>query len=192
MHSTNACDAFRAFLSAGEGRRASISDAVSPVLPSGSNLTRAGKRWGSRGRPSAVRSQGWRASSVNRLRAQDAYGRADRGGAGKIPWRPPLHQLGTNRVNRARFLSLRPVRQTRRDGERETRKSPANQAKKPCLQGLQTRLFEWSGRESNPRPLHCERSALPTELPPRFATGATGPDTARPRGGSHCRRRLSG
>src|SRR5262245_1677608 len=25
----------------------------------------------------------------------------------------------------------------------------------------------WSGRESNPRPLHCERSALPTELPPR-------------------------
>src|SRR5688572_22908207 len=26
---------------------------------------------------------------------------------------------------------------------------------------------EWSGRESNPRPLHCERSALPTELPPR-------------------------
>jgi hypothetical protein len=26
---------------------------------------------------------------------------------------------------------------------------------------------EWSGRESNPRPLHCERSALPTELPPQ-------------------------
>src|SRR3712207_6356103 len=26
---------------------------------------------------------------------------------------------------------------------------------------------QWSGRESNPRPLHCERSALPTELPPR-------------------------
>jgi hypothetical protein len=25
----------------------------------------------------------------------------------------------------------------------------------------------WSGRESNPRPLHCERSALPTELPPQ-------------------------
>ena len=28
-------------------------------------------------------------------------------------------------------------------------------------------LCQWSGRESNPRPLHCERSALPTELPPR-------------------------
>lgn len=27
--------------------------------------------------------------------------------------------------------------------------------------------LEWSGRESNPRPLHCERSALPIELPPR-------------------------
>src|SRR5690606_2878243 len=27
---------------------------------------------------------------------------------------------------------------------------------------------EWSGRESNPRPLHCERSALPTELPPHM------------------------
>ena len=26
---------------------------------------------------------------------------------------------------------------------------------------------KWSGRELNPRPLHCERSALPTELPPR-------------------------
>ena len=24
----------------------------------------------------------------------------------------------------------------------------------------------WSGRGSNPRPLHCERSALPAELPP--------------------------
>ena len=24
----------------------------------------------------------------------------------------------------------------------------------------------WSGRESNPRPMHCERIALPTELPP--------------------------
>ncbi len=26
---------------------------------------------------------------------------------------------------------------------------------------------EWSGGESNPRPSHCERDALPTELPPR-------------------------
>ena len=25
----------------------------------------------------------------------------------------------------------------------------------------------WSGRDSNPRPLRCERNALPTELPPR-------------------------
>src|SRR5579862_1800164 len=25
----------------------------------------------------------------------------------------------------------------------------------------------WSGRESNPRPSHCERDALPTELPPQ-------------------------
>ena len=28
-------------------------------------------------------------------------------------------------------------------------------------------VYQWSGRESNPRPLHCERSALPTELPPQ-------------------------
>ena len=27
---------------------------------------------------------------------------------------------------------------------------------------------KWSERESNPRPLHCERSALPTELPPQM------------------------
>src|SRR3954471_21796021 len=26
---------------------------------------------------------------------------------------------------------------------------------------------EWSGRESNPRPLQCDCSALPAELPPR-------------------------
>ncbi len=26
--------------------------------------------------------------------------------------------------------------------------------------------LKWSERDSNPRPLHCERSALPTELPP--------------------------
>ena len=29
------------------------------------------------------------------------------------------------------------------------------------------RVYEWSGRESNPRPLQCDCSALPTELPPR-------------------------
>src|SRR5437868_13931194 len=28
-------------------------------------------------------------------------------------------------------------------------------------------VSEWSGRESNPRPLQCDCSALPTELPPR-------------------------
>ena len=28
------------------------------------------------------------------------------------------------------------------------------------------RAIEWSGGDSNSRPLHCERSALPTELPP--------------------------
>src|SRR5262249_48641960 len=32
-----------------------------------------------------------------------------------------------------------------------------------------------SGRESNPRPLHCERSALPTELPPRTTSAANLP-----------------
>src|SRR4051794_6154017 len=28
-------------------------------------------------------------------------------------------------------------------------------------------LTEWSGRGSNPQPQHCERCALPIELPPR-------------------------
>ena len=32
---------------------------------------------------------------------------------------------------------------------------------------LTTTLYKWSERDSNSRPLHCERSALPTELPPR-------------------------
>ena len=34
----------------------------------------------------------------------------------------------------------------------------------PCWS---TGVLKWSGRESNPRPSHCERDALPTELPPR-------------------------
>src|SRR3984957_13306495 len=29
----------------------------------------------------------------------------------------------------------------------------------------------WSGRASNPRPSHCERDALPTELPPHDKGG---------------------
>lgn len=32
---------------------------------------------------------------------------------------------------------------------------------------LRLAVFKWSGWESNPRPHHCERCALPTELPPR-------------------------
>src|SRR3990167_4249293 len=35
----------------------------------------------------------------------------------------------------------------------------------------------WSGRGSNPRPLHCERSALPAELPPHW--GDDTPDVGR-------------
>jgi len=79
-------------------------------------------------------------------------------------WRPDLVAVTTD--FRGHFLSSH--RKTLINERRETRmtKTPGNQAKKPCLQGLQTRLFEWSGRELNPRPLHCERSALPTELPP--------------------------
>jgi hypothetical protein len=30
----------------------------------------------------------------------------------------------------------------------------------------------WSGRGSNPRPSHCERDALPTELPPHMFAGS--------------------
>ncbi len=55
-----------------------------------------------------------------------------------------------------------------RHQEHDREKNPTNQAKKPCPLCLRTRLFKWSGGESNPRPLHCERSALPTELPPHF------------------------
>ena len=34
--------------------------------------------------------------------------------------------------------------------------------------------LKWSGRGSNPQPLHCERSALPIELPPRSASRPSG------------------
>src|SRR3989338_5123101 len=43
----------------------------------------------------------------------------------------------------------------------------------------------WSGRGSNPRPLHCERSALPAELPPRVV--APGPDRAFSNRGADCK-----
>ena len=45
----------------------------------------------------------------------------------------------------------------------ETAGAKENPEKLSVSQGLS----EWSGRDLNPRPLHCERSALPTELPPR-------------------------
>ena len=39
----------------------------------------------------------------------------------------------------------------------------------------------WSGRGSNPRPSHCERDALPTELPPHDKGGDSSQrDPARP------------
>ena len=40
-----------------------------------------------------------------------------------------------------------------------------SQSKLPFVAGFSM----WSGRGSNPQPLHCERSALPIELPPRSA-----------------------
>ena len=43
---------------------------------------------------------------------------------------------------------------------------PLGKATKPCTTGLYP-SSKWSGWESNPRPHHCERCALPTELPPR-------------------------
>jgi hypothetical protein len=44
-------------------------------------------------------------------------------------------------------------------------RDPSNSHK--CEKPSEKRGFsEWSRRESNPRPLHCERSALPTELRP--------------------------
>jgi hypothetical protein len=59
----------------------------------------------------------------------------------------------------------------------ETDESPANDPAKDgfseVLLGRQRKPlfrlgpFQWSGGGSNSRPLHCERSALPTELPPQ-------------------------
>src|SRR5690606_19055681 len=37
----------------------------------------------------------------------------------------------------------------------------------PAMPGLLLIGYWWSGRGSNPRPSHCERDALPAELPPR-------------------------
>src|SRR5690606_31706217 len=53
--------------------------------------------------------------------------------------------------------------------------------------GCPRRGKKWSERDSNPRPLHCERSALPTELPPHTflrqrKIAADGVPDRRPRG----------
>ena len=48
---------------------------------------------------------------------------------------------------------------------------------------------KWSGGESNSRPLHCERSALPTELPPQkhyISAPATVPRLSPPADGKTC------
>jgi hypothetical protein len=44
---------------------------------------------------------------------------------------------------------------------------PGRRLKKPGVPGFIMLNFWWSGRGSNPRPSHCERDALPTELPPQ-------------------------
>ena len=46
------------------------------------------------------------------------------------------------------------------------------------------RGYWWSGRGSNPRPPHCERGALPAELPPRSKSEIIAEGTPSPRGGS--------
>ena len=52
---------------------------------------------------------------------------------------------------------------------------------------------KWSGGESNSRPLHCERSALPTELPPqndRLSISATFPRVSPSPDGKTCKAKL--
>ncbi len=41
-------------------------------------------------------------------------------------------------------------------------------------------IFLWTGWESNPRPSHCERDALPTELPARIVVGGSGIEPLTP------------
>jgi integrase len=52
------------------------------------------------------------------------------------------------------------------DQQNEHAKTARNLRKKPDQKGFLTGLRGWRRRDSNPRPLHCERSALPTELRP--------------------------
>jgi integrase len=55
------------------------------------------------------------------------------------------------------------------DLEPEHAETSKNQRKKPCQREFLTGLPEWRRRDLNPRPLRCERSALPAELRPREA-----------------------
>ncbi len=84
------------------------------------------------------------------------------------------HLMLANRDFRVHLLSSHREMMIDERHARRMMKIPRNPAKKPCSRGLRTRLFQWSGRELNPRPLHCERSALPTELPPRIARRLVG------------------
>src|SRR5437870_1325834 len=48
---------------------------------------------------------------------------------------------------------------------------PMNKLGKTDFTGFPWTRKWWSGRGSNPRPSHCERDALPTELPPHEGRG---------------------
>jgi hypothetical protein len=71
-------------------------------------------------------------------------------------------KLGAGNVTPAAVGSGVRSRQRRAQNQSQ----PIN-TKQPFDNTCQRAASKWSGRESNPRPLHCERSALPTELPPQ-------------------------
>ena len=64
------------------------------------------------------------------------------------PWRELVAQVNTRRPNEIKALK---------------KEKPWNTL---CFQGFQERDFWWRGGGSNSRPPHCERGALPAELPP--------------------------
>ncbi len=55
---------------------------------------------------------------------------------------------------------------TKQLSRRDLLPDPKIQTKKPRPDYSEQGFIQWRRRESNPRPLHCERSALPTELRP--------------------------
>ncbi len=104
--------------------------------------------------------------------------RRPRSPALQFPNTPANAALRNGRACRRPVFTKRPqtpLIQTAQDNE--SRKLQKRQENKKSSKTYVSELFKWRVWESNPRPQHCERCALPTELTPQFFKPPKRPST---------------